>query len=251
MVLLTCLAARNPGTLTGPGNNTYLIDGAIPTLIDAGVGHPDHLDEVAQTLAGRPLARVLLTHGHPDHASGVPAIRERWPAVEVGRWMSDAGDPDLVLRDGDPVAAGDQSLTVVHTPGHAADHVCFWHESSRGLFCGDMMTATTSIMVPPASRGGNLREYLASLRRLAALQPLVAWPGHGMVINDPVGRIQEYLAHREERERQVLACLADGVVTLDGIVARVYADTSVDLWPAARLTVHAILEKLDVHVDHT
>ncbi len=244
MVLLTCLAARNPGTLTGPGNNTWLLDGAEPTLIDAGVGHPEHLDELAQTLGGRALQRVLVTHSHPDHASGVPALRARWPSVEVCAWTQGPSADWRTLADGDDVVAGDQRLTVVHTPGHAVDHVCFREPVSRGLFCGDMMTATTSVMVPPAARGGNLREYLASLRRLAALSPTVAWPGHGEVITDPVGRIDEYLAHRAERERQVQACLADGIIDLDAIVARVYTDTPTPLWPAARLTVEALLEKL-------
>ncbi|MDA1306034.1 MAG: MBL fold metallo-hydrolase [Acidobacteria bacterium] len=244
MVLLTCLAARNPGTLTGPGNNTFLLDGAEPTLIDAGVGHPEHLDSLAQALGGRMLQRVLVTHGHPDHASGVPALRERWPSVEICAWTEGPSADWRTLADGDEVVAGDQPLTVVHTPGHAADHVCFWEPVSRGVFCGDMMTATTTIMVPPASRGGNLRAYLASLRRLAALNPAVAWPGHGEVITDPVGRINEYLAHRAERERQVQACLADGITDLDLIVARVYVDTPAPLWPAARLTVEALLEKL-------
>lgn len=245
MVLLTTLLARNPGTLTGPGNNTYLIDGAEPTLIDAGVGHPEHLAELATALGGRALARVLVTHGHPDHASGVPAIRDRWPGAAVHKWVTAADTGTwLPLRDNEVVRAGDQHLRVVHTPGHALDHVCFWSEPSRELFCGDMMTKTTTIMVPPASRGGSLREYLESLRRLAALEPSLAWPGHGEVIESPVGRIQEYLAHRAERERQVQACLDEGVTNLDAIVARVYADTPSDLWPAARLTVEALLEKL-------
>ncbi len=245
MVLLTNIFARNPGTLTGPGNNTYLIEGAEPTLIDAGVGHPDHLDELARVLGGRALMRVLVTHGHPDHASGVPALRARWPGVLVHKWVGDGADPGwLPLRDGDVVRAGDVVLHVVHTPGHARDHVCFWQPASRELFCGDMMTKTTTIMVPPAARGGSLLEYLASLQRLAGLEPLVAWPGHGEVIDAPVQRIADYLAHREERERQVVDCLDNGVTDLDGIVARVYAETPPALWPAARLTVEALLEKL-------
>lgn len=245
MVLLTILRARNPGTLTGPGNNTYLIDGAEPTLIDAGVGHPEHLDELAQALGGRALARVLVTHGHPDHASGVPAIRDRWPAVAVHKRMT-SGDTGhwLPLRDGEIVSTGDRTLTVVYTPGHAADHVCFWQPESRELFCGDMMTKTTTIMVPPSSRGGSLSDYLESLRRLASLEPRLAWPGHGEVIDAPVERIHTYLAHRAERERQVQACLDEGVTDIDAIVARVYADTPSDLWPAARLTVEALFEKL-------
>ncbi len=141
MVLLTTLFARNPGTLTGPGNNTYLIDGAEPTLIDAGVGHPDHLNDLAIALGGRALHRVLVTHGHPDHASGVPAIRTRWPGVAVHKCpASGEADDWLPLRDNDVIRAGDQELTVIYTPGHAIDHVCFWQPESRELFCGDMMT---------------------------------------------------------------------------------------------------------------
>jgi glyoxylase-like metal-dependent hydrolase (beta-lactamase superfamily II) len=245
MVLLRTLLARNPGTLTGPGNNTYLIDGAHPTLIDAGVGHPDHLDDLANALGGRSPASVLVTHGHPDHASGVPAIRARWPGVAVHKFPASGESGDwLPLRDHEVMRAGDQELTVIYTPGHAVDHVCFWQPQSRELFCGDMMTKTTTIMVPPSSRGGSLTDYLASLRRMAALEPRLAWPGHGDVIDAPVERIQTYLAHRAERERQVQACLDEGVSDIDAIVARVYADTPSDLWPAARLTVEALLEKL-------
>lgn len=238
------LPAGNPGTWTGPGNNTYLLDGDEPTLIDAGVGNADHVNAIAGHLKGRALARVLVTHGHPDHASGVPALRERWPSLEAHKWIDVPESGWLPLRNGDRVRAGDTWLTVVHTPGHASDHICLWQPESRELYCGDMMTATTTILIPPASRGGSLREYLASLRRMADLQPAVAWPGHGEVITAPVARIHEYLAHRAERERQVRACLERGLTDLDAIVAQVYAETPQALWPAARLTVEALLEKL-------
>jgi glyoxylase-like metal-dependent hydrolase (beta-lactamase superfamily II) len=236
--------AGNPGTLTGPGNNTYLFDGEEPTLIDAGVGKPEHVDAIASHLNGRPLARVLVTHGHPDHASGVPALRGRWPLLDARKMPLPGEAGWSALHEGDRVRAGNVTLTVVHTPGHAADHVCFWQEETRDLYCGDMMTATTTIMVPPASRGGSLRAYLDSLNRLADLNPATAWPGHGPVITRPVDRILEYLEHRAMRERQVQACLDAGLSDIDAIVARVYAETPRDLWPAARLTVEALLEKL-------
>ncbi|NQW02605.1 MAG: MBL fold metallo-hydrolase [Acidobacteria bacterium] len=244
-----CLAAGNPGAWTGPGNNTYLFDGEEPTLLDAGVGHQAHVDAVAAHLNGRALVRILVTHGHPDHASGVPALRARWPNLKAFKWLDQPGpgvtaDSWSPLADGERVRAGDIWLTTIHTPGHAADHVCFWETDSRELYCGDMMTATTTILIPPASRGGSLKAYLASLHRLAALQPDTSWPGHGPVIDAPVRRIQEYLTHRAEREREVLACLEDGVTGLDEIVSRVYVETPQNLWPAARLTVEALFEKL-------
>ncbi len=236
--------AGNPGTLTGPGNNTYLCDGAEPTLIDAGVGHAAHVDAIAAALKGRPLARVLVTHGHPDHASGLPALRARWPDLEAWKWPDGDSAGWRAFTDGMVVRAGDRSLTVVHTPGHAADHVCFWAPDTRELFCGDLMTAATTILIPPAAHGGSLRAYLDSLRRLAVLAPGTAWPGHGPVITRPVERITEYLAHREDRERQVLSCLDAGITDIGAIVARVYAETPETLWPAARLTVEALFEKL-------
>jgi len=239
------LHAANPGTLTGPGNNTYLFIGAEPALIDAGVGKPEHVEAIASHLDGRPLARVLVTHGHPDHASGLPALRERWPNLQAMKWNLPGESGWLPLNEGDRVRAGDTWLNVVHTPGHAADHVCFWQPESRDLYCGDMMTATTTILVPPASRGGSLRAYLDSLQRMAALNPATAWPGHGPVIASPIERIHEYLAHRAMREQQVRACLAKGVADVDAIVARVYVDTPQALWPAARLTVEALLEMLN------
>jgi len=227
--------AGNPGPLTGSGNNTWLIDGSEPALIDAGVGAASHIDAIARALDGRPLARVLVTHGHSDHASGVPALRSKWPAIEVGQWPT--------LADGAAVRAGDITLTAIHTPGHAPDHLCFWDAAERELYAGDMVVKGTTVMIP-AGRGGNLRDYLASLDRLAALAPVRILPGHGPIIEEPVALIREYIEHRRMREMQVQACLDAGIVDVDAIVARIYPDLSVQLRPAARLTIEAHLEKL-------
>lgn len=237
--------AGNPGSLTGPGNNTWLVDGAVPTLVDAGVGRPAHVDGLARHLGDRPLARVLVTHGHADHASGVPALRARWPRLEVWRFGATGADAagSQAMTDGQRLDAGDTELRVVHTPGHAPDHVCFLHEASRSLFVGDMLAIGTTVMIP-AGRGGHLRSYLVSLRRLAALQPTRAWPGHGPTIDDPRALIAEYLDHRAMRERQVLACVKEGVTRVDDIVGRVYPELAADLRPAAAVTVQAHLVKL-------
>lgn len=227
--------AGNPGPLTGSGNNTWLIDGGEPALVDAGIGEASHVDAIARALGDRPLRRVLVTHGHGDHASGIPALRARWPAIEAGRWPG--------LADGAIVRAGDVTLTVIHTPGHAPDHICFWDGERRELYAGDMVIEGSTVMIP-AGRGGNLRDYLASLERLAALGPARVFPGHGPVIEEPVALIREYIEHRRTRDAQVQACLDAGIVDVGAIVARIYPGLAAELRPAARLTVEAHLEKL-------
>jgi glyoxylase-like metal-dependent hydrolase (beta-lactamase superfamily II) len=236
--------ANNPGPLTADGNNTWLIDGAEPTLIDAGVGAASHVEAVARALGGRPLARVLVTHGHPDHASGAPALRARWPSLECWKWKIDGDDASWRgLSEGQIVRAGERALAVLHTPGHAIDHVCFWDAASRALYAGDMIRHPGTVVIP-AGRGGNLRDYLRSLDRLAALDPGQLFPGHGAIVDRPREVIAEYIAHRHAREEQVIACLRDGVTDIEGIVDRIYAGLASDLRDAARLTVRAHLDKL-------
>jgi glyoxylase-like metal-dependent hydrolase (beta-lactamase superfamily II) len=240
-------SSHNPSPLTGAGNNTWLIDGAEPALVDAGVGNAAHVDAIAAHLesAGRKLARVLVTHGHGDHASGVPALRAKWPALEACKWIDRGEDPAgwRPLRAGETIRAGGGVLTVIYTPGHARDHVCFFDETSKDLYSGDMILQGTTVMIP-AGRGGSLRDYLASLESLAALGPARAFPGHGPIIDRPVALIEEYLEHRRLRERQVRACLEAGTTDVDAIVAHIYPDLAAAIRPAARLTVEAHLEKL-------
>lgn len=237
------LMAMNPGPMTGPGNNTWFLDGAEPTLIDAGVGHPEHVEELARALGGRPLARVLVTHGHSDHSGGVPALRARWPDVEVGAFTFDDRTGHRQLNDGDVVRAGDAELGVLHTPGHAEDHICLFEPASRALYTGDMVLAGSTVVIP-ASRGGDLRAYLLALERLAALKPSRIYPGHGDVIDDPVELIRAYLTHRRRREQQISRYLTEGLTTAEEIAARLYPNLPDALRAAARETVEAHLRKL-------
>ena len=238
------IPAHNPGPYTGDGNNTWLFtEGDAPTLVDAGTGVPAHLDAVAAALGGRPLHRVIVTHGHSDHASGVPAVRERWPAVEVLKFVLEDEHGWIPMVEGMRLTAGDRELRVIHTPGHAPDHVCLWDASRGELFAGDMVVRPGSVLIP-AGRGGSLREYLASLRRMALLGPTRIYPGHGPVIDRPLEVIEEYIEHRRIRENQVLECLADGVTDVDAIVGRLYVGLREGLERAARMTVLAHLDKL-------
>jgi glyoxylase-like metal-dependent hydrolase (beta-lactamase superfamily II) len=244
------IPASNPGPYTGPGgNNTYLLQGREPALIDAGTGVDAHLDAVDEALAGAPLARVLVTHGHSDHASGAAALARRWPSVEFlklpwpdvdGRW----GVPWSRIRAGDTIRAGDAVLRAIHTPGHAPDHLCFYEDATRTLFAGDLFVDRGTVVIP-ASRGGDLAQYLDSLQRILALDPDTALPAHGGPIERPADVIRRYLVHRRERDEQIVAALVNGDRTPDAIVARVYAGLPAELASAARETVTAHLAKLE------
>lgn len=232
------IPAGNPSPWTGPeGNNTYLLPGGVPALIDAGVGDPGHIAAVERALDGTPLALLLVTHSHPDHARGVPALTARWPALTVRNVAPDE------CQDGESIRAGDTTLTALHTPGHAPDHFCFMEDSTRDVFCGDLARKGGTIVVP-ASAGGNLAQYLASLRRIRALEPRRLLPGHGPAVLDPAALIDEYLRHRAEREAQVLELLQSGTTSIDAIVQRIYTGLHPTVVRAAADSVLAHLIKL-------
>jgi glyoxylase-like metal-dependent hydrolase (beta-lactamase superfamily II) len=242
--------AFNPGPMTGAGNWTWLLRGNVTTLVDAGTGEPRFLDALDEALAGAALEQVIVTHGHVDHASGAPALARRHPGVRFLKmpW------PDRDQRypvEWQPLAhdqlidAGDGRLLVLHTPGHAPDHVCLWDASGAQMFCGDLAMDSGSIYIPSAIKGGDLRAYLRSLEQVISMRPRRLLPAHGAIVESPEPLLRGFISHREERERQVLSSLRDGLTSADAIVARIYPGVRPAMAAFARDTVVSHLEKLD------
>lgn len=239
----------NPGLMTGSGTNTYLVGGRRPLLIDTGAG----VAEYAPLLRGfilaerlREVRRVLLTHRHRDHMGGVADLRRLYPRVPIAKLIRN--DPDLPvpmepLEDGAVIGGEGVTLRAVHTPGHASDHLCYYLEEEEALFTGDLILGGTTTVIPPDD--GDLGEYLASLHRLLDLPIRRIYPGHGPVIEPARPTIEGYIAHRLERERQILGALGAGAETIPEIVARVYRDVDPQLHPVARLSVQSHLIKLE------
>ncbi|HEX2057326.1 MAG TPA: MBL fold metallo-hydrolase [Actinomycetota bacterium] len=240
--------APNPGIMTGPGTNTYVVGSGgargASFVIDPAVPEEGYVTEVAR-VAGD-VAAILVTHRHSDHTGGVGALIERLgrpvPVRARGAELVDgiAVEP---LEDGEVLRAGGASLRTLFTPGHASDHVCFYLEGSATLFSGDTILGEgTAVIAPP---DGDMGDYLATLDRLRTLHVERIFPGHFRPLNGGRDLIDGYVAHRQARERRILDALDAGAETLEDVVARAYDDTPVELHPVAAMSALAHLELLE------
>ena len=242
--LVRRILAPNPGVMTGPGTNTYLVGIDEVVVVDPGPDEDSHLNAILGC-GGDRIRWVVCTHTHPDHHPLTARLAGETGAEVLAYEARDGLEIDRELRDGDLIEATEFRLRAVHTPGHASNHLCYLVEEERLLFSGDhVMEGSTVVIAPP---DGDMAEYLVSLERLRTMRPPLRAiaPGHGHLIEDPKAKLTEYIEHRLARERQVLEVLGElGDATAADLVARIYVDLVDELVPRARQSVHAHLRKL-------
>jgi glyoxylase-like metal-dependent hydrolase (beta-lactamase superfamily II) len=241
------IVADNPGMMTGPGTNTYLVGIDEIAVIDPGPDDAAHLDAIAGC-GGDRIRWILLTHTHEDHSPGATGLKKRTGAEILGFGPGEGRGKvrlDGTLGDGAVIEATEFHLTALHTPGHASNHLCYLLNEERTLFTGDhIMQGSTVVISPP---DGDMATYLDSLERLKTIRPRLKAiaPGHGHLIDDPLAVIDATIAHRLAREAQVLDVVRErGPATITDLVEQIYADVVPELHPMARRTVWAHLRKL-------
>jgi len=252
------VVARNPSLFTLYGTNTYLVGRGTVAVIDPGPLLGEHRAALRRALQGEAVSHVLITHRHLDHCESALAFAREMGAVLAagrrrpddplppGNGLEETADPtlapDLILAAGDGLGGPDWTLKVVATPGHTSDHLCFALAGARVLFTGDhVMGWSTSVVIPP---DGDMAAYRASLRFLQERDDRTYLPGHGPPIPDPAPYLAALVAHRTEREGEILAALAAGPSTIPEIVPLVYAAVDPRLHLAARRSVLAHLQEL-------
>jgi glyoxylase-like metal-dependent hydrolase (beta-lactamase superfamily II)/8-oxo-dGTP pyrophosphatase MutT (NUDIX family) len=245
---VTRITAPNPGVMTGPGTNTYLVGEDELAVIDPGPALEAHLAKILEAGAGR-IRWILTTHTHLDHSPAARALKEATGAQVLGRpapaGTSQDADfaPDRIPADGEDLPLGHLRLRALHTPGHASNHLCYLLEPTRMLFTGDhVMQGSTVVINPP---DGDMRAYLASLERLLGVDVAIIAPGHGYLIGAPHAEIRRLIAHRLAREAKVTRALKRrGPATLEELVIDVYDEVSPRLHPVAMRSLTAHLDKL-------
>jgi glyoxylase-like metal-dependent hydrolase (beta-lactamase superfamily II) len=246
--LVRRVTAPNPGMMTGPGTNAYIIGTDALALIDPGPDIDVHLKALLDAVGER-LRWILCTHTHMDHSPCARALKAATGAELIGRSAPPGGTqdakfaPDRVFENGDVLDCGSFTLRALHTPGHASNHLCYLLDYEQVLFTGDhVMQGSTVVISPP---DGDMVAYLKSLTALLDLDIVKIAPGHGHLIDSPHDEARKLIAHRLRREQKVVAAFAaHNPATLDQLVPVVYADTPTRMHGVARRSLHAHLIKL-------
>jgi len=238
------VTAPNPGMMTGPGTNSYLVGTSEVVVVDPGPDEPSHVDALVEAGSGR-IRWIVVTHTHPDHAPAAAVLAERTGAEVIGFDPRDGFEPDRSVGEGFELAGDGFCLRALHTPGHASNHLCWLLLGEQMLFSGDhVMQGSTVVIAPP---DGDMAEYLASLHRLLEMDPPLRSiaPGHGSLLTEPQAVVEEIVTHRLEREASVLRALKTaGHGTVDDLLSAVYADVDEERHPVARFSLWAHLRKL-------
>jgi glyoxylase-like metal-dependent hydrolase (beta-lactamase superfamily II) len=242
------ITAPNPGVMTGPGTNSYIVGRDELVVIDPGPDIESHVTALIAAVGGR-LKWILCTHTHLDHSPAAAALKAATDAQIAGASCAQDGRqdaqfaPDRVLAEGDTVGVKGVTLRAIHTPGHVCNHLCYLLEEQNLLFTGDhVMQGSTVVISPP---NGSMKDYLASLDKLLHLELQAFAPGHGHLIRTPHDEVKKIVQHRLKREQKVVDALSrKSPGTLDELVPLAYDDVSERLYPVARRSLHAHLIKL-------
>ncbi len=243
------ILGRNPGPMTGPGTNSYLLGWQRLCLIDPGPDDDTQLASFLTAIGSATLKYILVTHTHRDHSPGARRLQEATGAELVGMVAPEGPAQDAGFRParewvhGTVIGCGEYSLRLIHTPGHVSNHLCYLLEEEGLLFTGDhVLQGTTPVILPP---DGDMGDYLDSLALLQGMDLRLLAPGHGDIMTQPQEELAGLVAHRLRRERKVIRGLEQlGRCTLEELLVPVYDDVAEHLLPWAKKTLTAHLLKL-------
>jgi glyoxylase-like metal-dependent hydrolase (beta-lactamase superfamily II) len=253
--LIRRVTANNPGPFTYKGTGTYIVGHGQVAVIDPGPDLPEHLQAIQAAIPGETISHILITHHHSDHSPLARALSKVTGAKVWGRPVAtpvvedavklEAGYdnfvPDVAIAGGEVFEGPGWTLEAIHTPGHTSNHICYALAQENALFSGDhIMGWSTTVITPP---DGDMGDYLRSLARVRARGFATLWPTHGPPVTVVEPFVDAYVAHRKDRERQILERLAAGDTHIKAMVPTIYAGVDPRLYaPAAHSVLAQMIE---------